>query len=233
MEKGIFDGKFKAVTFSFDDGNLEDIPLIEIMNKYGLRGTFNLNSGLLNENGGWNFKNLKTVKHINFCEIGNLYNGHEIAGHSYNHPSLTDLNHKDIVNQIALDKKLLEFLFDQKIEGFAYPMGTFNDEVGEVLLENDIKYARTTVQTLDFSLPKNPIFWNPTCHFRYENIEKLADAFLETKNENVLFYIWGHSYELLNDDDFIWFDSFCKKLSGREDIAYLTNIQVIDALNKL
>lgn len=233
MEKGIFDGKFKAVTFSFDDGNLEDIPLIEIMNKYGLKGTFNLNSGLLNENGGWNFKNLKTVKHINFCEIGNLYNGHEIAGHSYNHPSLTDLNHKDIVNQIALDKKLLEFLFDQKIEGFAYPMGTFNDEVGEVLLENDIKYARTTVQTLDFSLPKNPIFWNPTCHFRHENIEKLADAFLETKNENVLFYIWGHSYELLNDDDFIWFDSFCKKLSGKEDIAYLTNIQVIDALNKL
>ncbi len=233
MEKGIFDGKFKAVTFSFDDGNLEDVPLIEIMNKYGLKGTFNLNSGLLNENGGWNFKNLKTVKHINFCEIGNLYNGHEIAGHSYNHPSLTDLNHKDIVNQIALDKKLLEFLFDQKIEGFAYPMGAFNDEVGEVLLENDIKYARTTVQTLDFSLPKNPIFWNPTCHFRHENIEKLADAFLETKNENVLFYIWGHSYELLNDDDFIWFDSFCKKLSGKEDIAYLTNIQVIDALNKL
>lgn len=232
MAAGIFNGKFKALTFSFDDGNLEDRRLVEIMNKYGLKGTFNLNSGLLNQNGGWNFKNIKTVKHMNYYDIGNLYVGHEIAGHSYNHPSLVDLSREDIVNQIKLDKKLLEFLFNQKIDGFAYPMGTFNEVVGEVLEENGIKYARTTVQTLDFSLPENPIFWNPTCHFRNENIEELAEKFLQLEGQNAVFYIWGHSYELLNDEDFEWFDSFCKKLSGRSDIAYLTNIQVINAFNK-
>lgn len=232
MAAGIFNGKFKALTFSFDDGNLEDRRLVEIMNKYGLKGTFNLNSGLLNQNGGWNFKNIKTVKHMNYYDIGNLYDGHEIAGHSYNHPSLVDLSREDIVNQIKLDKKLLEFLFNQKIDGFAYPMGTFNEVVGEVLEENSIKYARTTVQTLDFSLPENPIFWNPTCHFRNENIEELAEKFLQLEGQNAIFYIWGHSYELLNDEDFEWFDSFCKKLSGRSDIAYLTNIQVINAFNK-
>ena len=45
MEKPVFNGKYKALTFSFDDGNFDDIRLIKIMNKYGLKGTFNLNSG--------------------------------------------------------------------------------------------------------------------------------------------------------------------------------------------
>ena len=233
MNNGIFGGKFKAITFSFDDGNLEDKPLIEIMNKYGLKGTFNLNSGLLTQNTPWNFKGIKQVRHMNFCDYNGLYNGHEIACHSYTHPTLTELSHNDIVNQIKLDKKLLEFLYNQKIEGFAYPMGAFNDEVGQVLIENGIKYGRTVVPTYDFSLPQNPIFWNPTCHFRYEKIEELAEKFLNLSNENAVFYIWGHSYELITEEDYDWFDAFCKKLSGREDIAYLTNIEVIYALNNL
>ena len=39
--------KKKAITFSYDDGDTQDIRMIEIFNKYGLKGTFNLNSGLL------------------------------------------------------------------------------------------------------------------------------------------------------------------------------------------
>ena len=39
--------KKKAVTFSFDDGVTQDIRLIELLNKYGLKATFNLNSELL------------------------------------------------------------------------------------------------------------------------------------------------------------------------------------------
>ena len=41
----MFDGKMKALTFSYDDGVLQDRRLIEIFNKYGLKATFNLNSG--------------------------------------------------------------------------------------------------------------------------------------------------------------------------------------------
>ena len=39
-----FNGKNKAVTFSFDDGLTQDIRLLEILNKYDLKCTFNLNS---------------------------------------------------------------------------------------------------------------------------------------------------------------------------------------------
>ena len=38
----MFNGKMKAVTFSYDDGVPEDKQLLEIFNKYGMKGTFNL-----------------------------------------------------------------------------------------------------------------------------------------------------------------------------------------------
>ena len=40
-------GKNKAITFSYDDGVTQDIRLIELLNKYDLKCTFNLNSELL------------------------------------------------------------------------------------------------------------------------------------------------------------------------------------------
>ena len=43
----MFNGKMKAVTFSYDDGVAQDRRLVEILNKYGLKSTFNLNSELL------------------------------------------------------------------------------------------------------------------------------------------------------------------------------------------
>lgn len=43
----MWDGKKKAITFSFDDGVTQDIRMIEILNKYGLKCTFNLNSEFL------------------------------------------------------------------------------------------------------------------------------------------------------------------------------------------
>ena len=39
------DGKRKAFTVSYDDGWPQDRRLIGLMNKYGIKGTFNLNSG--------------------------------------------------------------------------------------------------------------------------------------------------------------------------------------------
>ena len=39
-------GKHKVLTVSYDDGRLEDRRLVELFNRYGIRGTFNLNGGL-------------------------------------------------------------------------------------------------------------------------------------------------------------------------------------------
>ena len=44
------DGKPKALSFSYDDGVTYDIRLVELFNKYGLKGTFNVNSNLFSSN---------------------------------------------------------------------------------------------------------------------------------------------------------------------------------------
>lgn len=41
--------KFKAITFSFDDGVQQDKRLIEILNRYSLKCTFNINLGLFDK----------------------------------------------------------------------------------------------------------------------------------------------------------------------------------------
>lgn len=71
----------KLLTFSFDDGNTDDIRLVEILNRYGLKATFNLCSGLPDSSQYWIYEGKKEVRNINFCESKNLYDGHEIASH--------------------------------------------------------------------------------------------------------------------------------------------------------
>lgn len=230
MEKGIFGGKYKAITFSFDDGNSDDVRLIEIMNKYGLKGTFNLNSGSLTKTSCWRFENVKDVRHINYFDYPDLYSGHEIAGHTYTHPDLTKIDDKTVENQIKLDKVILKALYNTDIEGFAYPFGTYNDTVMEILKSNGIKYARTTKNTDNFDLPENPLVWHPTCKYTAANIEEVAQRFFDSEEKNILLYIWGHSYELVTEDDWAHFESVCKLLGGHSDVCYCTNIEVIKSL---
>ena len=46
----VFPGfRTKALTFSYDDGTLQDRRLAALFRKYGLKATFNLNSGAFDE----------------------------------------------------------------------------------------------------------------------------------------------------------------------------------------
>ena len=44
-------GKIKTLTLSYDDGVEQDEKLVDLMVKYGLKGTFNLNSGVYAKEG--------------------------------------------------------------------------------------------------------------------------------------------------------------------------------------
>ena len=65
----MFNGKNKALTFSFDDGVTQDERLINIFNKYGLKGTFNLNSEFLGKNGNLLCTSLYTAECRNFVSV--------------------------------------------------------------------------------------------------------------------------------------------------------------------
>ncbi len=228
----MWNGKKKAVTFSFDDGVLQDIKTIEILNAYGLKATFNLNSGYfgcLGTQDAWGAKHDK----VQASKVAQIYKGHEIAAHTLTHPNLTMLDEETIVRQIELDRRLLQELCGYEIVGMAYPCGGVNndDRVAEIIRKNTpIRYARTITSTHNFDLQENLLRFNPTVHYMEEGLaETLLDSFLEEEtDEPQLFYLWGHTYEFdRSGGSWERFENLCKKLAGRSDIFYGTNKEVL------
>ncbi len=227
-------GKKKGITFSFDDGVEQDIRTIEILDRYGLKGTFNLNSGNLGKVAapwvlGEQYAERKMLPKERIKEI---YKNHEVAVHTVNHLNLTGLNDEEVVEQVDLDRKALEEIVGYPIRAMAYPCGGVNndDRVAKLIKENTpIRFARTTTSTNGFDLQENLLRYNPTVYYRsVEDMFDLAEKFLKLKTDKPqVFYIWGHTYEL-DGTEISWdkFEKLCQRIAGQDDIFYGTNSQI-------
>lgn len=211
------EGKTKALTMSYDDGMVEDRKLVEIFNRYGIRGTFHLNSGTF-QNG----------RHIDAGEVASLYDGHEVSVHTLTHPDLTNIPFTELVKEVCEDRKNLERLSGGIVNGMSYPYGRYNQKVVEALKNLGIVYSRTTASDDWFGLPKDFMTWHPTTHHKNRLME-LCTSFLNMRNTikwPALFYVWGHSYEFSNDNNWDLIEEFCKTVSGQPDVWYATNIDI-------
>ena len=216
----------KALTFSYDDGTVFDKRLVEIFNKYGLKGTFNLNSGSFGQG-----------RRLGLDELRELFSGseHEVAVHGVNHLSLTEVDSAMATSDIINDRLNLERDFGGIIRGMAYANGDYNDKVIELLKGSGIVYSRTTQATHKFDIPTNWLALHPTCHHRDAMLNELADKFLSVeeakycwRNCPELFYVWGHSYEFNDSDNWEIIEAFAEKMSGKDYIWYATNIEIYD-----
>lgn len=212
----------KYFTLSYDDGLEQDKQIIDLLKKYGIRATFNLNSGLfgskekieyigkigyrcVDESVPMKRGFIKTARswRIPEDEIKQVYEGFELATHSVTHPNLTKLPEKELDYELLTDRERLQRYTDIPVVGHAYPSGATNSKVETVLKENGFCYARTVMNTAGpihrrFAFPDDPLRWNPTCWHINNNVEKLLDMFLNaTENQgDMVFYMWGHGYEL-------------------------------------
>ena len=229
-----FNGKMKAITFSYDDGVEQDLRLIELLDKYGLKCTFNLNSGKML---GCNTRIVReevTVDHFKLPpeKIREVYQNHEVAGHSIDHPNLTKvLDDKEVIRQVEDDRLRLSELVGYNVQGFAYPCGPFNERVASIIRENTgIKFARTVNSTHSFDVQTELYTFHPTVHQHgeFDKMIELAKEFIDLKPDTPkLFYIWGHAYELDIRNEWGRLEEFFKLISGRDDIFYGTNSEVL------
>lgn len=227
----MFYGKKKAITFSYDDGVTQDVRLIKILDKYGLRATFNLNSELLGRDGHL-IREGKWVSHNKIApeKVSEVYKNHEVAVHTLTHPRLTELDDQKIIYEVEEDRKKLSKLVGYEVVGMAYPCGGVNndDRVAEVIkLNTGVKYSRTITLNGSFDKQENLYRFNPTAfHLNFEENYRLAREFFKPKTEGV-FYIWGHSYEFDINDTWNEFEKFCQFISGRDDVFYGTNKEIL------
>lgn len=228
-------GKAKAVTFSYDDGIVQDKRLAEVFDKYGMKGTFNFNCTFLRDN--YSKEQLKEYF---------LSKGHEIAVHGANHRANGNMRAIEGIRDVLDCRLELEEKCDQIIRGMAYPdtginlMGNFGDyaQIKNYLTELDIAYARTLGSDNDnFMLPQDFHAWMPTAHHTNPKIMEYIDKFLALDiSENTyharrvprLLYIWGHSYEFDTNNNWELIEEICKKLAHNDQIWYATNIEIYD-----
>ena len=215
-----------ALTTSWDDGTEHDRRLIEIFNRNGIKGTFNLNSGRLSDS-----------KHNTGCvradEVKSLYAGHEVAVHSVTHPWMERQSDDMILTEIIEDRANLEKLVQYPVRGMAMPNGGSEEHlrVTRILKSAGIVYSRTTQRTSGWDryvLPADFMNWNGTCHHK-DNALALWDDFAKSRrNSDKLFYLWGHSYEFNNDDNWDLIEEFARVAGHTPNIWFATNMEVYD-----
>lgn len=224
------DGKIKAVTLSYDDGVVQDKRLMEILDRYGLKATFNINSGLYSPEN----EECANRLHMKLSEAKALYinSGHEVAVHGFTHSFLEKLSSDEVITEIMEDRKRIEEDYKTLVRGMAYPFGTYSDKVIEILRLCKIAYARTVESTERFEMPCDWLRLNPTCHHDNPRLNELAARFLDENNPwsrcVKMFYLWGHSYEFDRNNNWNVIEDFAKTMGGHDDIWYATNIEIYD-----
>ena len=220
------DGKLFAATFSYDDGNVADLRLLEIFNKYGVKGTFNLNSQRYESD----------KSDIRGDMLKDVYKGHEIACHTYTHPHLEKMPLTMQYDEVIRDRLALEKYSGQIIRGMAYPFGTYSDDTITALKTAGIVYSRTTAETQGFGLPDDFRKWHPTCH--HSHAQDAMDRFIHSAEKcpwraGLVLYIWGHSYEFNNDNNWDLIEDICARLASVDNIWFATNIELYDYSNAI
>ena len=230
-------GLLKAATFSYDDGIKADIRLSDIFTKHGIKATFNLNrEGARAERG---ITSDEVREHI-------LDKGHEVAIHGYMHRAAGLLTTTEGICEYLDSRRDLEKTYGRIIRGMAYPdsgVNRFNgycdySDVKDYLSKLGIVYARTTIQKAnDFELPLDFHRWDSNAHHNNENIFEYIDEFVAYSAEKryyptvtpKLLYIWGHSYEFDNNNNWDRIERICEKLAeARDQIWFATNIEIYD-----
>ena len=215
----------KALTFSYDDGIEQDRKLVEIFNKYGMKATFNLNTGIQTPKSNFEIEGVY-INRMKQEGLEELYRGHEIATHGLTHAAPTGMTKEQLDKEFLTDMRNIERIYGKYPVGMAYAYGCVDDEVVKYLKSIGIKYGRTVEASHSFEIPKEPLKLKATCHHDDDMLFELAEKFLKAEpkeNEQMLFYVWGHSYEFDVNNNWDRIEEFCKMMSGKADIFYGTN----------
>lgn len=244
----------KAATFSFDDGIVQDIALIETLDKFGAKATFNL----VGENLTSNFAKYGSSESQIYDYVKNLYKNHEIGNHTYKHTPahledgqtsqdshgtpLIGVSAEKLAEDINTNQTFLKDSLGATTRGIAWPNGLPFERSDYSALESEITktghvYSRDTTDVASFNLPTNWMRWNTNGHLSKMTYQ--TEQFLKTPSTDglKLLYIWGHAYEFgtASVGTLSNFEENLSKLKNA-NVWFATNGEVYDyanAMNKL
>lgn len=182
----------KIFLFSFDDGTVWDARFAELLNRYGMKATFNLNSGL--EDFVWYFEDRFPVRRQKLSGTVLQYLGHEVASHSLTHPWLNTLTPPQLSREVGDDCAALKKIFGLDRIGFGVPFTACGEREVNILRKY-VSYIRLSEFSDSFAPPADP--YHIPIHALYNEPavrEKIA-RFAENTLPVSVFVLAGHSYE--------------------------------------
>jgi len=226
-------GKSKAFNISYDDGVVQDIRFVELLNRYGLKGTFNLNYGLMQSGFTWQHECGMTIRRLRREEVCALYEGHEIASHSYSHPYFDEMSEMEILRELGSDKFFLEKLTGCEVAGYATPFYFYSDRMADCVRHCGFAYARISEESNDYSIPEDFYHWRGSKFHWDEDLEEFVRRFLETDQELALCQIVGHSYDLDVMNGWNTLERICHAVGNARDVWAATHIQLVRYLRSM
>lgn len=205
-----------CITTSWDDGHRLDLRLADLLDRYGLRGTFYIARDYLDER-------------MTDDEIRALAGRHEIGAHTLTHPVLTGIPPQQAQQEITDSGRWLAELTGRPITAFCPPRGATSPQVQQMIAAAGYETARgvgqyqlgpgpnrydmqTTVHLYPF--PLRPV---PYLRARAEPLQRIlphvwrlrlplralkswpamAAALLERAGATGgVWHLWGHSWEV-------------------------------------
>lgn len=224
------------VTTSWDDGTVTDLKLAQILEKYGIKGTFYISKSHPNNP-------------LSEKDVVALDRKFEIGAHSISHPDLTKITLLQAKREIRDSKTYLEDLVGHDVSMFAYPYGRYNKKIAKIVEHSRFNAARTC-EPGDFSLPKNPYQWHVTL-FASNGSPLMAlkiwgkfhllktSALLDWENRATslfdlalqkggIYHIYGHSIEFESNNEWDKLERVLKHISSKEGVQYMTNGEIIE-----
>ncbi len=127
----------RSAILTFDDG-YEDFytDAFPLLKKYQLKGTIYIVYNFIGRHGFMNEKELKEVIASGLVELGS---------HTLDHLSLKSLPTMFAKKQIFDSKALLEKMFGITVDSFAYPYGTFNKSVEDLVRQAGYRDAVSVI----------------------------------------------------------------------------------------
>lgn len=218
----------KYFCLCFDDATQQDLKIIEMCKKYNYYDvTFFISTGLY----GVDWTAGVGVPHVRFTKKevqSGIYDGFDLAVHTLNHLPLDqyEKNVKKVKSEIENDAKNIYKLTGKYPVVMAWPGGDPNITRGlmKIAYENtSIRLGRGTTSTHNFKLPTELLWLEPTAEISEATLLSDFQRFLDAEcTEDMLFFCWGHGFELDLYHSYDKLEQFIKKVAEAEGIERVT-----------
>ena len=225
-----------VVTTSWDDGHVCDHKLAELLEHYGLRGTFYVAP----EN-----VELPRRERLGDHELLALAGRFEIGGHTLTHRRLTCLPDDVAWKEIVEGKDALEQVIGAPLRSFCYPGGQYAARHTAMVRDAGFALARTVRRGFT---QMSPSYETHTTVHAYRHLRdgpaalclangRIGEArriywhwdqlamsmFDRVLRTGGVFHLWGHSWEIDDNSDWGQLERVLRYIGGRPNVRYIDN----------